>query len=92
MTDDQKNEEFSHISPCHICQPILHPAMCPRSLGPPAREMCISVYTHSCKYIKDTQDISPEARMDPIITLPAVLVPGRGPVPSPHLAPGHANT
>lgn len=87
MTDDQKNKEFSHISPCHICQPIFHPAMCPRSLGPPAQEMHISIYTHSYKHIKDTQDMSPEAKMDPINTLPAVLVPGRGPAALPPSCP-----
>ena len=71
--------------PCQGPQPVLQP----RGLGAPAQQIRISVYTLPCGYTKHTQDMFPEARMDPVAPLPAVLLPGMGPAA---LTPLHPST
>lgn len=58
-------------------------ATCPSSRGPAAQQMCISVDTHPCGYIKHTQDMSPEPRKNPMAPLLVVLLPGMGPAVPP---------
>lgn len=88
-SDHEKDEGFSDICPSQGPQPI---TLQPRSLRAPVQQMSVSVCTLPCGYTLHSQDVFPEARMDPVAPQCIDLLLGWVQLPSHCSTPAHTYT